>query len=255
MKVACLRLIGLVLLAGSFAANTEDSLTHYGTPEGTVLRRGSYALAFDGRTRCPRWVLERIDKATLKGASDRTGVSFKADSEISAEFRPLPRSYAGSGFDIGHQAAAADYGDQDDLKATFTLSNAVPQTPELNRAPWRMLETHLRQVAAESDVTAVWIVTMPLWWQPDTSSDRLAFHLMGVDRVHVPTHCGKAALVARGKSVELSAWILPNDAKVKGGIADLDKFRVTTDDLETVAGLDLWSALPAELQDKLEALK
>lgn len=242
---ATLNAIGLIvaLYAAAVTCVPQDELTRYGTPEGTVARHGRYCLAFDGSRRCPRWVLERLDADTLNGSGTRDGLSFKSDPNVPAEFRPHAIDYAEIVFDIGHNAAAGNYGRQDDIAATMTFSNACPQVAAFNRGKWKELETHVRHLAEANGVT-VWVVTVPIF-------DGTVQKRIGPSRVCVPSHCGKAILIrAADGTISVKAWLLPNK---DCGTSPLDSFVVTTDQLETVAGLDFWSELPTAQQTALES--
>jgi len=228
---------------------TADSLAKYGFPEGTVLRQGPFALAFDGRTRCPRWTLELLTTATIGTPTDRAD-DFRPDTRIPREFRALLDDYRGSGLDRGHLAAAGNYGDVDDKSATFLLSNMMPQNSALNQGLWRRLEKTIRDQAAEPGVSC-WVATCPLWI-PTDGRDVLVAHVIGTTRIIVPTHCGKTTLTVRAvDSPELRAWIVPN--KDPHDLRQLDRYLVTVDQLETAAGLDFWSGLADDLEEKLEA--
>lgn len=229
-------------------------LTKYGTPEGRIIRKGKFCLAFDGRTRTPRWTLELLTKEILAGPAIRDK-KFTADITIPQEFRPVPLDYLEPVFDQGHAAPANDYGDQADSDATFTLSNCMPQYPELNQRTWRFLELVICNIVREPDIDAVWVLTAPIWWEPDENKHSMWIEYIGKNRVHVPSFCGKTILVQRSKAIELRAWILPNSKDVIGGINDLDKFRVSVDEWERQSGLDAWPLLEASLQEKLEFTK
>ena len=66
---------------------------------------------------------------------------FEVDPE--AADCPTPDDYTRTGYDRGHMAPnyliATRYG-KVAQRETFLMSNIVPQTPELNRGPWRILE-------------------------------------------------------------------------------------------------------------------
>lgn len=54
--------------------------------------------------------------------------------------------YAKSGYDKGHLAPAADFAHtREEMKATFDFVNCLPQTPYLNRGPWKHDETLVRK--------------------------------------------------------------------------------------------------------------
>lgn len=225
-------------------------LYRYGVPEGTVIDAGRWCMAFDGRTRVPRWTLESFTAAELQRHTKRSG-DFRADGRIPREFRPTLADYSTKGFDRGHCAAAANHPLPDDNALTFLLSNVAPQDSSMNRGIWRELEESIRSRAIVEN--RVWVITCPLWLP---ANDQVIVRTIGVNRVAVPTHFGKAILEADGAEkgrVSSSAWIIPNAPPADG--AKIDDFRVSVDDFEASAGLDLWPKLPDDIETTIEAAK
>ena len=247
--VAIVMVTLMTLLALSGVARGADirlDLTKYGTPDQTGILHGRYLIGFDGRTRCPRWVLERLDSQQVKASIEREG-GFRSDSLIPPEFRVGAADYAGSGFDIGHMAPFNTHRTSDDDGAsTFVFSNAAPQVPEFNRGLWRTLEAELHDLA---ETQRLWVMTCPLWIP---QGGKLSVGTIGKNGVWIPSHCGKAVLIEGAKGVRLQAWILPNK-ELKG--RDTKEFVVSTNEFETAAGLDLWTELPDDTEARLEAVR
>lgn len=230
--------------ACAFAADLE-TLGRWGWPEGTVVKQGEFAHAIDGQTRLARWTIESVDILDLRGGADRVD-RFYPDNRVPVEFRATLEDYQASGYDRGHLACAGNYGAAEAKAATFVLSNMAPQDKALNRGLWRGVEQAARPRIGER----VWIVTLPLWL-PD--GEHVRTHTIGDRRVWVPTHFGKATLRLgpdQQSPTKLSAWIIPNREPAVG--ESLATWRVSVDELEIAAGLDLWSAMPNELEDRLE---
>lgn len=230
--------------------HAHTSLQRWGLPEGTPRYKGEYMFAFDGRSKTPRWVIECLthDAAGEAARSD----AWHADRNIPQEFRPGDADYRNArGFDRGHLASAANYGEQADQDETFSFSNCAPQNSELNRGLWAQLEKHIRALTA--DGATVWVITCPVF---DTDRDAdLTIHRIGNARVWVPSHFAKTALILpAGQSIPtLRAWIVPNLPPAGG--ADFDTFAVSVDEWEARTGLDVWSKLPKDVQAKLEAME
>lgn len=244
-------ILALLAIAGAAicaqGAEPDKLLTKYGVPDGTCVVRGRYGIGYDGRSRCPRWVLERLDGRQLATKVDRDTESFHPDQGVPKEFRATVEDYRGSGFDIGHMAPANTHRtNQEDLDSTFLFSNATPQLPEFNRGLWRTLEAEVR---TRGETASVWVVTCPLWIP---SKGKLEVRTIGPHAVWIPSHCGKAVLVEGPKGVSVESWILPN-VELKG--RETKEFRVSVDEFEAAAGLDLWSELPDELEIRLEGAK
>lgn len=74
--------------------------------------------------------------------------NFYPDFSIPVKYRSLPDDYTRSGYDRGHMANHADFDYSANLVyLTYSMSNIVPQNPELNRGSWAKLEKFERRVA------------------------------------------------------------------------------------------------------------
>ena len=69
---------------------------------------------------------------------------FRPDYNVSTK-SATPQDYYKSGYDKGHLAPAADFSYSKELMSeSFYMSNMSPQTPGLNRGPWKFLEEYFR---------------------------------------------------------------------------------------------------------------
>jgi endonuclease G len=265
--LVCLAVVGCAVLAlgtalaalvpvGRPMSSTGDLVRF--APSAEYRDLGGFLLAYDGRTRTARWTLERLTVGSLVRSASRDGEEFAADDQVPGEFAGWPADYRGSGYDLGHVVAAGNHmGDPRALRATFTVCNAMPQCPAVNRGIWRRLEKHVRGLVRPDN--AVWVVTAPVWL-PETMletggrrSHEYRIRAVGPGRVWVPTHCAKAILVEWADGiVSLRAWLIPNRPDVGDG--SLDDYEVSIDTLENALGLDLWAALPGEVEADLEAI-
>jgi len=127
-----------------------------------VGRHDYYDVFLNPRTNCSDGALLRITRDRTIKNYERNGKPVVRDMDISDKsmFRrdplipqsPLAELYKGSGYDEGHMAPARYFQfDQQALKDTFLTSNICPQTPELNRGPWRVLEDLIFDEATQSD--------------------------------------------------------------------------------------------------------
>jgi endonuclease G len=138
-------------------------------------------------------------------------------------------------------APAADFAWSDDaMRATFVLSNAVPQRQSVNAGVWAVLERAVRGLAADSD--AAYVFTGPLF---ESASETI-----GPGRVAVPSHTYKVILVIEGEDKWMYAAIVPNADVAAASLGDL---MTTVDEVESRTGLDFFSALPDELERQLES--
>lgn len=245
-----LALLGLLTWTYASGAAAEPSpLLRYGTPDDNILQPpGDFLIGTPDRTRCPRWTLERLDSRSLRGDTSRDLANWHPDPRVPKEWRITRQAYLESevSYDRGHLACAANHTRSEaGMTATFTLANAMPQVPSLNRGLWSQLERQLRE-QADRPKTAAWVITLPVW-QPGKSGT-LTIRTIG-EGVWIPTHCGKAVLLDTDGVLSLQCWLLPN-AVLTG---KLDDYRVTGDHLETVSGLDFFAGLADDVEDWLES--
>lgn len=226
-------LVILAITAIVFSAESEnDVLTKFGVPEGTPLRCGHFMVAVDGATRGPRWVIEHLRSGEF-APIDRDGISFKSDQRIPREYRARAQDYIEPNYDIGHMAPAANARTREEVKATFTLSNAWPQTHEFNAGIWLTLEKEVRRIASANES---WVVSAPIW----NSHQSEVMNSIGSSRIRVPPAFGKAMLSRSGISYTLRSWIIPHTETSR---KPLNEYRVATDEFEERSGLDVWSQL------------
>lgn len=128
----------------------------YGRPKSpkkdtTAVCRPGYILEHDNKAKIPRWVSYVLTPAEAQGCFPRKS-NFVADPYLPAEAAASPKSYAKSGYDIGHLASAADmqWSAQAEEDSTVT-SNGAPQLKSLNRGSWKSLEIRTRGWAIGRD--------------------------------------------------------------------------------------------------------
>lgn len=184
-------------------------------------------IAFDGRTRNPIYVVERL--LPLNAAASKTarkGMNFHEEKSLSPYHRSRNAYYRDSGYDRGHLAPAADYSGKN-MEDTFALTNVSPQIPRFNRSIWLRLEEFVRK-EARKEVTEVeegasseegrrnqksketWVVTGPLWLpraivdDDNGNSSVFRYSYDGIGRppslIAVPTHFYKVIVVVDVKS-------------------------------------------------------
>jgi endonuclease G len=252
IEVAMLGVAGLVLACvGPQSAINELRLP---VDSDTIQIGDDCIVKFDRMRKCPRWVFERLTSDDIAGPAIRTD-NFIEPMEIPLEFRPSRLDYKGSGYDRGHAAPAADFKfDQNAMNASFSLANVFPQDMTLNRGLWADLEEKVRRFATESDTT-VYVVTVPIWHIRENAR-KIAYIVIGKNRIHCPSHVGKACLIDNGGVFFMHSWIIPNESpNSEVHPVKLDDFRVSADEFERVAGVDIWSHLPDDVEQNLESVK
>ena len=165
---------------------------------------------------------------------------FRRDSELSGP-AATNADYTGSGYSRGHLAPAADFAwSNEAIRATFVLSNAIPQKQRVNAGIWAWLEAAVRRIAATAG--EVYVFTGALFSaDPET---------IGAGRVAVPSHTFKVVLVIDGERKSMFAAVVPNAENVTG---PLDRFLVGVDEIERFTGLDFFAALDDAEEEQLES--
>lgn len=117
-----------------------------------ILTNIAYIVAFNHATLCPAWTRYDLDPCEVV-MTNRAPVSFHADPRVKTA---TSEDYAGSGYDRGHMAPAADFNfDAAALWETYSYANVCPQDPKLNRGEWAQFEREIRNLAASGTVHVV----------------------------------------------------------------------------------------------------
>jgi endonuclease G len=185
----------------------------------------------------PFWVAHTIEKRAASSSGRPSG--FRKDRGLASP-SAADRDYRSSGFHRGHLVPAADFSSPEAVRATFLLSNAVPQTPSVNTGLWRRLENAVRRAARTADRVHVFTGTL-------FEGERKT---IGPGQVAVPSHTYKVVLLIQGDSAAMFAAIVPNHENVSGS---LDQFTVTVDEIEHRTGLDFFSELDDAIENDLES--
>ena len=229
---------------------TEQGVTAYphlrwGNPSGATADPGNrdnflmekkyYALSYNDAKGTPNWVSWRLAKEDLGGAS-REGLQFQPDDDLPAGFKKVvTQEYSRTGFDRGHMCPAADRGaDMESLKATFVMTNVVPQSPANNRKGWEQFEEYCRSLVKQGK--ELYVVAGPQG-QGGVGENGPA-NAIGRDNVVVPAKTWKVVLVLNGggavdADARLIGFTTPNDQTVTD---DWRPYQVTVKSVEQLTG-------------------
>ncbi len=141
--------------------NPSGATADPGNRDNYLMQKKYYALSYNDTKGTPNWVSWRVVKEDLGDAS-REGLVFQPDDDLPPGFkRVVTGEYSGSGFDRGHMCPAADRGaDMESLKATFVMTNVVPQSAANNRKGWEQFESYCRSLVNQGQ-GAMYIVGRP----------------------------------------------------------------------------------------------
>ncbi len=221
------------LLWGGLPQSPATELTH-------VLRNPGFVVGYSELRRNPLWVAYRVRPVREKRRMPRPR-GFRQDWRTAWWLRP--DGFREYGYDRGHLAPNYAIGQlygAEAQYATFRLSNIAPQSPELNRELWQRLEEievdDFARRLGELQVIAGPVFTSPRELLPGG--------------VEIPDAFYKILVDYDAKSPQALAFIMPQRAR---GNAPLDRFVVSVDEVERLAGLDFFGKLPDAQERKLEA--
>lgn len=231
------------------AVVASDDLRHTVVRQGTPLaasasdfiplERAGYILCYNPATRLPVWVAWHLTAAHTDGAYSRKGLKFAEDEAV-----PMPRAtnmdYVNSGYDRGHICPSGDNRWSREAQVqSFLYTNCCPQLHNLNTGDWRELEEKCRVWARQYG--EIYIVSGPLLFNKRHKT-------IGKNRVVVPEAFFKVVLCLQGTPKAIG-FIYRNEANNKR----MSSYVNTVDDVERLTGLDFFSALPDNVEQKVEA--
>ena len=206
---------------------------------GQILKRKGYTLSYNADYKTPQWVAWELTKKETKGKEGRTN-KFLPDPDVRGA-KAYTGDYTKSGYDRGHMAPAADMKwSKKAMEESFYMSNICPQNQKLNRDDWGDLEELCRSWARKYGT--VYIACGPIY-------DKKQPKRIGEHRVAVPDRFFKVVLIYNRKSPISMGFLFDNKAHHQA----LEKYMVSVDSVEKVTGMDFFSKLPDDVENRIEA--
>lgn len=202
---------------------------------------GSYSRAHAG----PNWIAWRLVAEDL-GDAPRTS-SFRADRALLGIEPVAADAFSGSGWDRGHLCPSEDRtATREANRATFVMSNVLPQEPSMNRGSWARLEAHTRELASNGRV--VHVVAGAVW---SSDAERVGRSTIPekLFKVVVATQTGDARDVT--EEARVIAVLVLNDGSTKG--QPWTSHRTSVGAIEDATGYDLLSSLADPVEQAIEA--
>lgn len=237
-----LKIFFLFLFYTSASYAQTYSINKVGTkPESdiSIIKHTFYEIGFDNARRLPAWTYYSLSKEHLALAVLERKGAFVKDPFIHTE-QASNEDYSGSGYDKGHMVPCEDMSFSDQaMKETFYYSNCAPQTTELNRGGWKMLEELAREWA--TDFGEAIVVCGPVF--------KPIMLKMGVHDIPVPELYYKIILVHKEQKYSSLAFLMPNSSTTLNALVN---YTCTIDSVEKITGLDFFTELPNNLEEQFE---
>jgi endonuclease G, mitochondrial len=245
---------------------TRDDNLAFGNPstatispsnvDNFLMIRPQYALSFNNSKGSANWVSWHLSTA-WKGSAPRSS-TFTADKTLPAGFVKVASNwYTNTGFDRGHLCPSDDRDASiNDNKATFMLTNIVPQAPINNQKTWLALEYYSRALVTTGK--ELYIVAGPGGIGGTGSVGAASF--IHANQVTVPDFLWKIIVVLAvgsndvtrvAPSTRVIAVKMPNDQTVNEH--PWDAYRVSVDEIEALTGFDFLSNVEPSVQAVIEA--
>jgi endonuclease G len=183
------------------------------------------------------WVAYELTKQETNKIFERSN-KFISDPQVKS-VNTFNKDYAGSGYDRGHLAPAADMGwSATSMIESFYYSNMSPQQPGFNRGIWKKLEELVRTWAIENK--AVYVVTGPVLAK--------GLSTIGNNKIAVPNYYYKVILDYKEPNIKGIGFILANESSKSA----LQNYAVSIDSVEKVTGLDFFYLLKDQEENLIE---
>ena len=114
-----------------------------------LIERPQYVLSYNDSRKTPNWVCWNLNKTDI--GDTKRQEHFEPDPDLPSLFNHIKSSdYNGSGFDRGHMCPSKDRSNTPDSnRATFFMTNIVPQSPKCNRDGWERFESYCRELTRD----------------------------------------------------------------------------------------------------------
>jgi len=210
------------------------------TPTVKVFKYSGLVLGYNNDRKTPDWVSYHLTGVYINGEKFLDRRRFKPDPAIEDKNKVRTSDYTRSGYDRGHLAAQADMKGRDLLceSEACYLTNIAPQKPGFNRKIWLNLEKAVRKWTLIYNES--WIITGSVF-----DDD----HTYIKDKIEIPDAFYKIIVIKENTSYRSNAFIIYQDDESY----NLEEYLVSIDSVESATGIDFFSDLEDNLENKFEA--
>ena len=228
------------------SAHTEN--VRYEIPVSTkeraeiLLEQYGYTVSYNPDLCIPNWVAWELNAEKLVERESRNS-KFVPNPKLPEDMAVTTNEYTGSGWDRGHMCPAGDNKYHwRAMNESFYMTNICPQNHNLNRGDWKELEEACRRWA---EVEPVYIVCGPINYRTPKYG-----YIGKTFKIRVPDAFFKVVLTGMqsGKPRAIG-FIYKNES----GNNKRDHYVNSVDEVERITSMDFFSALPDEMENRVEA--
>lgn len=241
----------------TYPAAIYRSHVELGTPadanpaDDLILSKRQYTVSQNCAKGRPNWVSWDLNKTHFGDAARSS--SFTSDASLPAScYHVTTSDYTNSGYDRGHQVRSEERTwDVTDNKSTFTMTNVVPQTHDMNAGPWLSFEYYLQDLAQNGN-KEIYVIAGPIGNKGT---------LNGAGKVQIPTYSWKIAVImpyglglasaTTTGSIQVIAVNMPNTTGIIS--RPWTDYKTTVDALEVSTGYNFLAKLPDTVENYWEA--
>lgn len=234
--------------------NPSDATDDPGNENNFLMVKEQYCLSYNNTNGGPNWVTWHL---TASDIGDEARGDFHPDTSLPADFKMITKDdYTGTRFDRGHVCNSKDRTDtRENNDATFFMTNILPQAPDNNQGPWRILEDFERSLAQQGNelyITAGAFGTGGIGGKGP--ADNIKDGEINVPRIFwkviVVLPEGTDDLRRINANTQVIAVCMPNKQGIRN--TPWQTFVTTVKNVENASGLNLLSLVPKASQDALE---
>lgn len=218
--------------------------------DNILIQKPQYALSYNASNQIANWVSWLVS-ASWFGDAPRHKGKFLSDSSLpEGIYRVRHDDYSGSGYDRGHMVRSEERTrNPEDNKATFLMTNILPQYHDLNAGPWLRLEEYCQELAQKEGKELYISAGGILQKQPETIGKGVAVP-DSFYKIIVALNPGENADNVDGET-RIIAVIMPNSKGIIG--EGWGQYRVSVNEVEKKAGYDFLPALADNIEELLES--
>lgn len=197
-------LIAVFILSSVIQAQEEMGNPIMNVSMNSIVKEYSrYVVSYNTKYNIPNWVAWKLTKTQLPNTDDikiDRDDKFTVDNDLKNSnigvFFAKHEDYPGNDYDRGHMCPAEDNRFlREAMTECFYTINICPQTANLNRGKWKVLENRCRSWVQEYD--SVYIVCGPILSETEDLDESFFLASDSINKIYVPKRFFKVILKCR----------------------------------------------------------